>query len=130
MKKNTNKFNKLCEDITMMAGSNQHGMGSRDMQPVQANLLDILSAYKKAKKKGSDNHNVTPYPIQVEPMVNDLGDLYLKAHQIGSKLRQANNSPLIENDKDMVKSLSSAFKKIVAIKKAIISISEDLGELQ
>jgi hypothetical protein len=124
-----NKFNTICEDITMATSNHQHGMGSNQLEPTKTSLLDILSSYKKAKKKSQDSPNVTPYPIQSDPMIQDLGDLYVKAHEIGSKLRQANNNPLIEDNEEFTETLKTAFKKVLYIEKAIKSIANDLGNL-
>jgi hypothetical protein len=127
MSKTPDKFNTICEDIMMMSGKHQHGMGSNEMEPKQVSLLDIIKTYNKGKKKSKDSPNVSPYPIQSDPMIEELGELYIKAHEIGSKIRQANNNPLIADNDDFTEILQTAFKKIIYIEKAIKSISKDLG---
>ena len=129
MSKIPDKFNTICEDITMATSNHQHGMGSNQLEPTKVTLLDILSSYNKAKKKNKDSPNVSPYPIQSDPMIQDLGDLYIKANEIGSKIRHAANNPLIQDNDESSETLQTAFKKIIYIEKAIKSIGKDLGSL-
>jgi hypothetical protein len=130
MKDAPSKFNTICEDIMMMSAKRNHGMGTSELNPTKVNLLDILSSHKKSKKEQEQSGNVSPYPLQVDPMIQHLGDLYLAAHQIGAKINNAGTNPLISDHEDYLDTIKKCTGKIVAIKKAIKAIAADLGSIQ
>lgn len=122
------KFDAICEDVMMMSNKN-YGMGSSELNPQKVNLLDMLSAHKKSKANKSEDQTSSPYPIQVDPMINHLGDLYLSAHQIGSNIRSAGNNPIISDNDDYINSIEKCSKGISLIKKTIKRIATELGNI-
>ena len=128
MNNTTSKFDAICEDV-MMASNKNYGMGSAELDPQKVNLLDVLSGHKRSKSSKSEDQTSSPYPIQIDPMVNHLGDLYLAAHQIGSNISAAGNNPIVSDNDDYTDSIEKCVKGIHLIKKTIKNIARELGTI-
>ena len=129
MNNTTSKFDAICEDVMMMSANKNYGMGTSELNPQKVNLLDILTTYKKSKKQKNNNQTSSPYPLQIDPMINHLGDLYLSAHQLGSNIRSANNNPIISDNDDYTKSIEKCVKGVQLIQKTLKNIADELGTI-
>jgi hypothetical protein len=129
---NTEK-NILFEDLQM--GSNNYlgvgkgpGQSAMQLKPGKVTLLDLVKQAHEWENEMGKAPNRLPYPLQ-DGLSDQLGQLYVDASTIKSKVAESGKFSIIKDNKTASKAVMKIVKKLSAIEQAIKSIAIDIDEL-
>jgi len=117
----------IVEDFTAPGGQYMQLSGTTE-GPKRVNLMDILKFQKYLEDELHRAPKVLPAPMS-HNVIDSIADLYVKTCTIQSELIQVLQNPLVVDNKEVLKTLKTMYKKFSKIKLMIKSISHDLEEL-
>lgn len=114
----------ISEDMSMTANKWTSDMSRREMKPSVMTIFDIVKAYDQLKGSDIKAPAVMPYPTQF--LVQELGDLYIKAEEVANLIKQAAENPLVRDKKDSMEAAKQALLQTVNIRKSIKQIARTM----
>lgn len=127
------KNDTLFEDL-QIGSNNFMGVGKGPGQtamhhkPGKVTLLDLISQAKDWESQMDKAPNRLPYPLQ-DGLSEQLGDLYIAAEEIKSKVAQSAKNSIIKDNTTALKAVKNIHKKMTVIGAAIQEIVSDLDGL-
>tara|TARA_Y100000310_G_scaffold263836_1_gene274298 strand:- start:1320 stop:1718 length:399 start_codon:yes stop_codon:yes gene_type:complete len=116
----------LYEDGQMIDNKWTTDLSRREFKPSVMTLFDIVKAYDKLKDGDARAPVVMPYPTQF--LVQELGELYMRAEEIATQIKNAARNPLIKGNEDALKGCKKALNQTVVIRKAIKKLARYLDQ--
>lgn len=99
-------------------------MSRREMKPTVLTIFDIVKAYDSMKGNDIKAPQVMPYPTQF--LVQELGELYIKATEVAQLIKQAAENPLIRDDERSMNAAKKALLQTVNIRKSIKQVARHM----
>tara|TARA_R110000787_G_scaffold100723_2_gene205794 strand:+ start:516 stop:887 length:372 start_codon:yes stop_codon:yes gene_type:complete len=115
----------LFEDMTMVANKWTAGISNRELKPRQMSLHDVVDAYNQASREEAATPH-TPYPM--DDIAKDLGDADLLIDQIQTKLRIAQENPIVQEKDHAILYMDNLINNLEKIKKFILNVGNDLDK--
>ena len=128
-----NKLQSLYEDLQL--GSNNYlgvgggpGQSAMTLKPGKVTLLDLIDQAKGWEEQMSRAPNRLPYPLQ-EGLSDQLGELYISAVDIKSKVAQSAKYSIIKDNENMMNAVKKIHKRLSLIEQEIKNVVKDLDQL-
>jgi len=114
----------ISEDAAMMSNKWTSDASRREMKPTVLTIFDIVKAYDSMKGNDIKAPMVMPYPTQF--LVQELGELYIKATEVAQLIKQAAENPLIRDSKRSMDAAKKALLQTVNIRKSIKQVARHM----
>jgi hypothetical protein len=114
----------ISEDASMMSNKWTSDASRREMKPTVLTIFDIVKAYDSMKGGDIKAPKVMPYPTQF--LVQELGDLYIKATEVAQLIKQAAENPLIRDSERSMSAAKQALLQTVNIRKSIKQVARHM----
>ena len=116
----------ITEDMNQMSNNWTSDLSRREMKPTVLTLFDLVKAYDKLKGTDAKAPVILPYPSQF--LVQELGELYMKAEEVAQNIKTAARNPLIKDDKQALLACKKALLQTVSIRKSVKQIARFLDD--
>lgn len=128
-----NKLQSLYEDLQL--GSNNYlgvgggpGQSAMTLKPGKVTLLDLIDQAKNWEEQMSRAPNRLPFPLQ-DGLSDQLGELYIGATDIKSKVAQSAKFSIIKDNENMMNAVKKIHKRLSLIEQEIRNVVKDLDQL-
>ena len=133
MNQENDKKHTLFEDLQM--GSNNYlgvgggaGQSAMSLKPGKVTLLDLVKQAQDWENEMGKAPNRLPYPLQ-DGLSDQLGQLYVDAAQVKSKVAQSTKFSIIKDNTKAMKAVKNIHKKMSVICAAIKDVASDIDDL-
>lgn len=128
-----NKLQSLYEDLQL--GSNNYlgvgggpGQSAMTLKPGKVTLMDLIDQAKNWEEQMSRAPNRLPFPLQ-SGLSDQLGELYIGAADIKSKVAQSAKFSIIKDNENMMNAVKKIHKRLALIEQEIKNVVKDLDQL-